>query len=315
MAFQPPGTPVPLSDPRTWYSKEAIQAATDVLSPYWDTSHDQAEQAFRDYEHEVWTEDPQRWSPLINLEQLQARPDLEIEWYCPDFIPVGAKTIISAEPKTGKTILLFHILKAVTEGGKFLGRNCPPTRVLYLSELTEMELKRQVAEVPGLLGNKNFYVLLPEETPQHVRTWEDTIEFSDKMLALTKSKILVIDTFGSLAKLPPGGENDSATIQNTINKLNVLFKNRYLAVVLTHHNRKKSEDRINPGTNLSISSARGSSAFVGGSGHLIFMQAPDKSNKRQFSFYGRYLNGIDRTLYLDNGVYKEVPIPNWGTKV
>jgi archaellum biogenesis ATPase FlaH len=276
------------------------------------TNHDPAEQAFRDYEHERWVENPESWSPLINLEQLAARPNLEVEFYVPDFIPVGAKTIISGEPKCGKSIALLHMLKAAVEGGKFLGKSCPPTRVLMLSECTEMEFKRQVAEVPGLLGNKNFYVLLPEEAPQTMRTWEDTIEFADKMLALTKSKILVIDTFGSLAKLPPGGENDSSTVQNTINRLNFLFKNRYLSVVLTHHNRKKSEDRINPGSNLAVSSARGSSAFVGGAGHLIFMNAIDKSTKRQFTFYGRYLNGVERSLYLDHGEYKEIPFSNFG---
>jgi len=85
-----------------------------------------------------------------------------------------------------------------------------------------------------------------------------------------------------------------------------------LAVVLTHHNRKKSDDRTSPGSNLSISSARGSSAFVGGGGHLIFMNSPDKSNKRQFSFYGRYLNGVERSLYLDEGQYKEIPYSNFG---
>jgi RecA-family ATPase len=278
---------------------------------YPSTSHDPAEQAFREYESERFEEDPQRWSPLISLEQLAARPDQQEEWYCPDFIPVGAKTILSAEPKAGKTILLFHILKAIVEGGKFLGKQCHPQRVLYLSELSEFELKRQLKEVPGLLGNKNFYVLLPEEAG-FLRTWEDTIEFADKMVGTTKAKVLAIDTFGSLAKLPPGGENDSATISNTINKLNPLFKQRYLSVVLTHHNRKKSDAPEARGSNLSINAARGSSAFVGSAGHLILMDAPDKSTKRQFSFYGRYVNGVERTLYLDNGTYKEIPHSSFG---
>lgn len=268
-------------------------------------SSDPHEVAYREYQHEKWEEDPQIWSPCINLEQLEARPDLEIEWYCPDWIPVGAKTIISAEPKTGKTILLFHILRAVTNGQDFLGKACPATRVLYLTEQTEQEFKKQICEVPYLIGNKNFFVLLAEETPQEHKTWEDTIAFADKMLAITKAKILVVDTFGGLAKLPPHGENDAATIQNNINKLNSLFKNRYLSVVLTHHNRKKSEDIRNQGTNLSISSARGSSAFVGGGGHLIFMNAPDKTTKRQFSFYGRYRHGMEKNLYLINSEYKD----------
>jgi len=271
---------------------------------------EEAEIAFRDYENEKWSEKPENWSPLINLEQLAKRPDLEIEWYCPDWIPVGAKTILSAEPKTGKTILLFHMLKAVTEGGKFLGKECPPTRVLYLTEQTEQEFKRQICEVKGLIGNKNFYVLLAEETPQEIKTWEDTITFAERMLEVTKAKILVVDTFGGLAKLPPNGENDAATIQNQINKLNSLFKNRYLSVVLTHHNRKKLDDK---GSNLNINAARGSSAFVGGGGHLIFMNSPDKSTKRQFSFFGRYLHGQEKTLCLGEDGYREILYPSFTT--
>lgn len=277
------------------------------LLDYATTNHDPAEEAFKEYEHERWVESPERWSPLINLKQLAARPDEPIKWYCPDWIPLGAKTILSAEPKAGKSLLLFHILKAVTEGGKFLGKQCHPARVLYLSELTELELKHQLKEVPGLLGSENFYVLLPEECPPRLRTWEDMIEFAAEMLDTTKSKILVVDTFGSLAKLPQGGENDSATIQNTINKLNVLFQNRHLAVVLTHHNRKKSEDKNNPGSNLSISSARGSSAFVGGGGHLVFMNNPvPGGTRRDFMFFGRYLQGEEKHLRLENGRYEEI---------
>lgn len=278
-----------------------------LLDDYETTEHDPNEVAFKEYENERWEEDPKSWSPLINLEQLAQRPDLEIDWYCPDWIPVGAKTILSAEPKTGKTILLFHILKAVTEGGKFLGKQCPPTRVLYLTEQTEQEFKKQVKEVDGLLGNKNFYVLLAEEAPEGLRTWEDTIEFAARMLETVKAKILVVDTFGGLAKLPPNGENDAATIQNQINKLNSLFKQRYLSVVLTHHNRKKSENWKESSSNLSINSARGSSAFVGGGGHLIFMDAPNPSStQRKFFFYGRYVHGIERTLTLTPHGYEEV---------
>lgn len=272
---------------------------------YPNATQDPHEIAYREYEHQRWEENPESWSPLINLQQLEKRPDLEIEWYCPDWIPVGAKTILSAEPKTGKTILLFHILKAVTEGGEFLGKPCPPTRVLYLTEQTEQEFKRQICEIPGLIGNPNFFVLLAEETPDSMKTWEDMIDFAQEHLEKVKAKILIIDTFGGLAKLPPGGENDAATVQNNINKLNKLFKNRYLSVVLTHHNRKVSADPRSSGNNLSMASARGSSAFVGGGGHLIFMNAPDASSQRQFNFFGRYLHGMTKTLYLINSQYQD----------
>ena len=267
------------------------------------------EREYRDYEYEQWQEDPSRWSPFINLEQLEKRPDLEIDYYVPDWIPVGAKTILSGEPKSGKTILLFHILKAVTNGEEFLGKPCPPTRVLYLTEQTEQEFKKQICEIPGLIGNPNYYVLLAEETPDSLKTWEDMIEFAEKYLVITKAKILVIDTFGGLAKLPPNGENDAAVVQGHINKLNRLFKNRYLSVVLTHHNRKKSADWRNKDESANINAARGSSAFVGGGGHLIFMNAPDNSCRRDFAFFGRYLHGMTKTLYLINDKYQESQFP------
>jgi RecA-family ATPase len=253
---------------------------------------------FQNYEYEQWAESPQAWSPLITLEQLKDRPDLKVEWYCPSWIPVGAKTIISAEPKCGKTILLFHILNAVVTGGAFLGEVCTPAKVLYLTEQTEHEFKRQVKEVPGLLGNPNFFVLLAEDTPAEIKTWDQMLTFVERMLAITKAKILVLDTFIGLAKLPPEGENDSATIQNNINKLNTLFKNRYLSVVFTHHNKKKSDDPKRQHDKPTLQWARGSSAFVGGAGHIVVMDDPDGGRDRDFYFFGRYLHGTAMRLKL-----------------
>jgi len=265
----------------------------------------QHEVEFAEYEYEKWEESAEAWSPLITLEQLEKRPDLQVEWWCPEWIPVGAKTIISAEPKCGKTILLFHILQAVVTGGSFLGEVCTPTKVLYLTEQTEHEFKRQVREVPNLLGNPNFFVLLAEDTPNEIKTWDQMLAFVERMLAVTKAKILVLDTFIGLAKLPPEGENDSATIQNNINKLNTLFKNRYLSVVFTHHNKKKSDDPKRQHDKPTLQWARGSSAFVGGAGHIIVMDSPlDGGRTRDFYFFGRYNHGTEKHLnLLEEGRY------------
>src|SRR6266478_6750676 len=110
--------------------------------------------AYKEYEWETWEEKPAPWSPLITLEQLQNRPDLEIEWYCPEFIPVGAKTIISAEPKCGKTILLFHILQAVVTGTQFLGQPCTPAKVLYLLNKLSMSSRDKLEKYRTFLGTQ-----------------------------------------------------------------------------------------------------------------------------------------------------------------
>lgn len=274
----------------------------------------QAELAYADYKNNIWEEDPRSWSPLINLEQLENRPDLEVDWYCPDWIPVGAKTFVCGEPKIGKTIAILHVLNAIVSGRTFLGQKCEPAKVMFLTEQTEAEIKMQIKEVPGLIGNPNFYLLLPEEAPEYLRTWMDTLKFVQEMITVTKSKIVVFDTFGGMAKLPPGGENDAATIQNHINMMSFLFRNRYLSVVCLHHNRKKNEDPRSNGDNLALSRARGSTAFIGGGGHIIMVDAEDpKSCERQFGFYGRYINGETKNLILRNGVYEDLAAKSYAS--
>jgi hypothetical protein len=263
----------------------------------------EAELAYHEYEHEMWEEDPKAWSPLITLEQLAARPKLEVAWYAPDWIPVGAKTVLCGEPKTGKTIFLFHLLKAIVNGEKFLGKQCEAAKVLYLTEQTEHEFRMQIEEVPGLIGSKNFYALLAEETPKELRTWQEKLEWAEKKLAVTKAKILVVDTFSSIACLPPNGENDAAVIQNHINQMNFLFKMRYLAVVILHHSRKLSDDPKREQNPLLLSNVRGSTAFVGGCGHIILMAKDDQVCTRNFKVYGRYLNDEQRKLQLVKGEY------------
>lgn len=263
------------------------------------------EVAFLEYQHELWKEDPKAWSPFISLEQLQNRPNLEIEWYAPNFIPVGGKVLLSAEPKCGKTILLFHILNAVVNGRSFLEEKCTPAKVMYFTEQTEHEFKRQVREVPGLLGNPNFYVLLAEEVPANLRSWRLLLQFAEEKMKVIGAHIIIFDTFIGMARLPADGENDSATIQNCIDEANFLFKNRYLSIVFVHHARKSFEDSKGPRA-VTMQSIRGSSAFVGGVGHVICMTAPDYTNTiRQCNFFGRYLHGTEMKLILIDGQYRQ----------
>lgn len=206
---------------------------------------------------------------------------------------------------THNTILLFHILNAVVNGRSFLGEKCTPAKVMYFTEQTEHEFKRQVREVPGLLGNPNFYVLLAEEVPANLRSWRLLLQFAEEKMKVIGAHIIVFDTFIGMARLPADGENDSATIQNCIDEANFLFKNRYLSIVFVHHARKSFEDSKGPRA-VTMQSIRGSSAFVGGVGHVICMTAPDYTNTiRQCNFFGRYLHGTEMKLILIDGQYRQ----------
>lgn len=238
---------------------------------------------------------------LLTLEELDALPQPELEWYAPYWIPVGVKTVLCAYPKTGKTILLFHALKAVLNGEKFCGEKCNPANIVYLTEQTQFEFKKQLAEVPGLSGHPNFSVLLAERQDPALTNWKDTLHWADVEMKKRKANILVVDTFLSYAKLPDDGENDSATIQNALNEMNFLFKEPQRSVVLLHHTCKPRDDRksdreFNP---LAIEAVRGSGGFVGGAGHIAVMHGRDKSTIRRFAFYGRHLHGATMEMVLN----------------
>lgn len=285
-------------------NRYAAMPSSEEVAEYYGSLPLAEEVPFHEYLYERWVDDPKTWSPLITLEQLEQRPDLEVDWYATDWIPVGAKVLLAAEPKCGKTILLFHILNSILHGKPFLGKKSTPAKVIYLTEQTEHEFKRQIKEVPGLAGNPNFYVLLAEEFPTDLSSWRRLLQFVEEKMVITGAKIVVFDTFLGMAKLPPDGENDSATIQNCINESNFLFKNRYLSVVFVHHNRKRSDDPKMRYASENIQSIRGSSAFAGGVGHIIEMSAPNMNDTaRKFNFYGRYIHGEQMTLTLINSQY------------
>lgn len=286
--------------------EEVVLLSSGEASEYYSSLPSESEVQFAEYQHEQWIETSKPWSPFISLEQLEARPSLEVEWYAPQFVPVGGKVLFSGEPKVGKTILLFHILNAVVNGRTFLGEKCTPAKVMYFTEQTEHEFKRQVREVPGLLGNPNFYVLLAEEVPTNLRSWRLLLQFAEEKMRIIGAHIIVFDTFIGMARLPADGENDSATIQNCIDEANFLFKNRYLSLVFVHHARKSYEDAKGPRA-ITMQSIRGSSAFVGGVGHVICMTAPDYSNSiRQCNFFGRYLHGTEMKIMLVDNQYRQV---------
>jgi len=237
---------------------------------------------------------------LLTLEELDNLPEPELEWYAPYWVPVGTKTVLCAYPKTGKTILLFHILKSILNGEEFCGGKCTPAKVVYLSEQTQFEFKKQIEEVPGLTGHPNFSVLLAERQDPMISSWAQTLHWADDEMKKRDAKILVVDTFLSYAKLPEDGENDSATIQKALNEMNFLFKDPYRSVVVLHHTCKPSKDKrgetLDP---LAIEAVRGSGGFVGGAGHIALMHGKPKSTVRNFTFYGRHLHGASMEMVLD----------------
>jgi|SRR5690348_16245254 len=204
------------------------------------------------------------YAPAISARDLFLRPKLPITSYVPQFIYAGSLNLVAGEPKAGKSTLVWHLINAVAYGEKFLGEATRKANVLYVTEQNEVSFRQETADIPKFAENGNIFILLPEAGVQG--SWIQKINSWGEKLAQTNSSILVIDTFGSFANLPPGGENDSACIAERLMTLKALYKDKpNLAIVLVHHIRKPSADPRFPAKDFAdLRDARGSSAIVGG---------------------------------------------------
>ena len=191
-----------------------------VIETTTETSFDLFEREYADYiaiEHLSPT-----YSPAISAQDLFRRPKLSVTSYIPGFIYAGSLNLVAGEPKAGKSTLVWHLTNAISYGTQFLGQDSRKANVLYVTEQNEVSFRQETASIPAFIDNPNLFVLLPETCP--LGAWNSRIDFWGEKLTATHSSVLVIDTFGSFANLPPGGENDSACIADRLMVLKQLYK-------------------------------------------------------------------------------------------
>jgi len=233
---------------------------------------------------------PASYKPAISVADLFKRPALPVTSYVPGFIYAGSLNLVAGEPKAGKSTLVWHIINAISQGTSFLDKESRKTNVLYVSEQNEVSFRQETANIPGFTKNPNIFVLLPEVCP--AQAWSERIEFWNEKLHATQSNILVIDTFGAFAVLPPGGENDAACIAERLMALKKLYRERpSLGIVLVHHIRKPSTDpRYAAKAFADLRDARGSSALAGGVDNCVMLTKEETfTNIRNIHIEGRFI--------------------------
>lgn len=246
-------------------------------------------------------------APAISAKDLFGRPQIPITSYVPGFVYAGSLNLLAGEPKAGKSTLAWHICNAISNDRHFLGEEVRNTNVLYVTEQNEVSFRQETATIPKFSDNPNLYILMPETMPTTVSSWDGRVNFWGQKLDDTKSSILVIDTFGAYANLPPGGENDSACIAERLMQLKQLYKGRpNLGIILVHHIRKPSTDPRAGGVKefADLRDARGSSAIVGSVDHCIMVsKAAGQQFVRNIHIEGRFETESKFSLVLTESGY------------
>ena len=209
------------------------------------------------------------------LGDVVAESDEHTEWLVPAIIAAGLLTVISGEPKAGKSTLVAAILDALASGGDFLGDTLPRTQAVWLTEERPPTLRPKVERWPDL---KDVALLMTHQ--RDGRDWPELIAEAAHLALTTGRRLLVVDTFASWAQLAGDDEQSSGHVMDAMTPL-LLAAGQGLAVLLIHHDRKSGGDHGR--------AMRGSNAFSGAGDILaqLTRSTAEHPSRRRLSTNGR----------------------------
>lgn len=203
----------------------------------------------------------------------------EARWVWRGLLARGGVTLLSALWKAGKSTLLAHLLRALGQGGDFLGLAVAPSKVLYVTEEPE-DLWAERRDDLGITDDAHFQVKPFLAKPRYDR-WGEFLTHLAGYRSEFPYDVLVMDTISNL--WPVRDENDAAQVQSALMPLHGLVDST-MALLLVHHLRK--------GDGQEATASRGSgalTAFVDIIAELRRYCPGDRRDRRRvLSGFGRY---------------------------
>lgn len=186
-----------------------------------------------------------------------------IEPYDPEMIEgvlrVGHKMCVVGPSKAGKSFLMIELALAVSEGKKWLGRNCAQGRVLYLNlEVAKNSFNQRLRSVNMSLGNSN-------RLSGNLVVWNlrGRVVPLDRLVPKIERRI---QKFGSpfdliivdpIYKVLTGDENNASDMAKFCSYLDKLAFDCKSTIVFCHHHSKGGQ-----GEKRSMDRASGSGVFA-----------------------------------------------------
>ncbi len=184
---------------------------------------------------------PPAWQKVLRpLADILNEPVPDTSWLVKGLIPRGWPGLLTADSKTGKTLLAFDLARAVSTGGIFLGQQAMTGAVILALADDPPALSRK--RLRALAGCPDVYVSIDRWTPI-------TREAISQAVADMCPALVVIDTLVKAISSVGGDENDSSSMDAIMEAFSSWSSNEKTTVILIHH--------LNRG-----GTARGSTAIV-----------------------------------------------------
>ncbi len=193
------------------------------------------------------------------------------DWLWHGYLPSGGLAILGAREKSGKSTLVFSLVRALLQGADFLNQ---PTRqvecVLYLTEEAPASLQEKLYRLGLELDER----LLLAPRGSRAGTWWDLCAQTKALVKERGVGLVVVDTLGYWAALRAEAENDAGAAQAAMAPLLELAGDG-VAVLVLHHLRKDGAE------------LRGSTAIAAAADVILTLRR-DEGTRRVLEAVGRF---------------------------
>ncbi len=215
----------------------------------------------------------------------------EVQWALRPFIAFGTLVDLHGPPKeAGKSTLVSWWVRALIEGGEFLGERATKTRVLWFTEQPRATFN-QILTRAGLCEREELQVLSNQDVLGI--SWEARADGAIRLAERFGARVLIIDTLAKLAGIQGEDENKSGAMLEALSVLQPALA-MGIAVILVRHDRK--------GGGSVIDSGRGSNAIAGDADAIFGLTKPKEGahggHVRRLQYEGR-LEETPSDLYIE----------------
>lgn len=176
----------------------------------------------------------------IDAADLIALDIAPLRWIVPDLICEGT-TVIAAPPKIGKSCLVYQAAVETAVGGELFGRRVAPGSALYLA--LEDGARRGRDRLLAALAGRTMprgRLEVRWAAPMIGKGLEDDI--ARWLDAHPDASIVGIDTLGKVRTRGDGRQNAYQADVDDLGRLQGLFRDRRVALLIVHHARKEVGD-------------------------------------------------------------------------
>lgn len=216
----------------------------------------------------------------------------------PDLLPEGT-TILAAPPKVGKSCLIYQIVTEVAIGGELFGRRVEPGSCLYLA--LEDGQRRGRDRLRAALNSR----ALPRgrlEIRWGARRIGEGLEadLTAWLDAHADAAVVAIDTLQRVRPWTNGRRNAYEVDVKDLSRLQQLFRNRRVALVIVHHSRKEAGDDF-------LASVNGTYGITGSADTTIVVRRKRLEVLGNIVVTGRDVPEAEISVRFDGMLWSEAP--------